>query len=87
MPEYALDLELEQQMMEFLSGDAEICTFMNPENFEQLEIPRAVLGPPTKKLLRLKRKHNIRICGSHGPLHVTSSHRWSAVRSRSLGFR
>ena len=38
------DLELEQQTMEFLFGDADTCTFMNPENFEQLEIPRAILG-------------------------------------------
>lgn len=39
------DLELERQMMEFLYSDAESCTFMNPENFEQVEIPHAVLGP------------------------------------------
>ncbi len=38
------DLELEQQTMEFLFSDADSCTFMNPENFEQIEVPRAILG-------------------------------------------
>jgi elongation factor P len=44
------DLELERQTMEFLFGDAEMCTLMNPENFEQIEVPRAVLGPAEKFL-------------------------------------
>jgi elongation factor P len=38
------DLELEQQTMEFLFSDEESCTFMNPQSFEQIEIPRAILG-------------------------------------------
>jgi elongation factor P len=38
------DLELEQQTMEFLFADADSCTFMNPESFEQIEVPRAILG-------------------------------------------
>ncbi len=38
------DLELEQQTMEFLFSDADSCTFMNPESFEQIEIPRTILG-------------------------------------------
>jgi elongation factor P len=38
------DLELEQQTMEFLFSDADSCTFMNPQTFEQIEIPRAILG-------------------------------------------
>jgi len=38
------DLELEQQTMEFLFSDADTCTFMNPQNFEQIEIPRDLLG-------------------------------------------
>src|SRR5574340_25176 len=39
------DLELERQTMEFLYSDADNCFFMNPQSFEQVEIPRAVLGP------------------------------------------
>jgi elongation factor P len=38
------DLELEQQTLEFLFSDADSCTFMNPESFEQIEVPRAILG-------------------------------------------
>jgi elongation factor P len=37
-------LELEQETMEFLFSDADSCTFMNPRTFEQIEIPRAILG-------------------------------------------
>ena len=44
------DLPLERQTMEFLYSDAENCTFMNPETFEQVEIPRAVVGPAEKFL-------------------------------------
>ena len=38
------DLEPQQQTLEFLFSDADTCTFMNPENFEQIEVPRAMLG-------------------------------------------
>ena len=38
------DLELEQQTLEFPFSDADSCTFMNPESFEQIEVPRAILG-------------------------------------------
>jgi elongation factor P len=44
------DLALERQTMEFLFSDAENCTFMNPETFDQLEIRRAILGPAVKFL-------------------------------------
>jgi elongation factor P len=44
------DLELERHTMEFLFGDAEMCTLMNPENFEQIEVPRSTLGPGEKFL-------------------------------------
>ncbi|HLB86094.1 MAG: hypothetical protein AUH86_19080 [Acidobacteria bacterium 13_1_40CM_4_58_4] len=44
------DLELEQRTMEFLFSDGEVCTFMNLENFEQLEVPRAMVGAPEKFL-------------------------------------
>lgn len=39
------DLELQRQMMEFLYSDAGACTFMNANSYEQVEVPRAVLGP------------------------------------------
>ncbi len=39
------DLELERQTMEFLYSGAGACTFMNPHTYEQVEVPRAVLGP------------------------------------------
>lgn len=39
------DLELERRTMEFLFSDAENCTFMDPQNYEQVEVPSAILGP------------------------------------------
>jgi elongation factor P len=39
------DLELERRTMEFLFSEGDTCTFMNPNTFEQIEIPRAILGP------------------------------------------
>ncbi|MBI3669942.1 MAG: elongation factor P [Acidobacteria bacterium] len=44
------DLELERQTMEFLYSDAENAYFMNPQSFEQLEIPLATLGPAARFL-------------------------------------
>jgi translation elongation factor P/translation initiation factor 5A len=44
------DLELEQRTMEFLFSDGDTCTFMNLENFEQFEVPRAIVGAPEKFL-------------------------------------
>ncbi len=44
------DLELERQTMEFLYSDAENGYFMNPQSFEQLEIPLATLGPAARFL-------------------------------------
>ena len=44
------ELELERQTMEFLYTDADNCYFMNPETFEQVEVPRAILGPAEKYL-------------------------------------
>ena len=37
------DLELERHMMEFLFAQGDSCTFMNPDTYEQIEIPNAVL--------------------------------------------
>ncbi len=39
------DLELKRQSMEFLYSDAENCTFMNPNTYDQVEVPQAILGP------------------------------------------
>lgn len=44
------DLDLERQVMEFLYRDEENCAFMNPQTLEQVEIPRAILGPAEKFL-------------------------------------
>jgi elongation factor P len=38
------DLDLERQVMEFLYRDAGNCVFMNPDNYEQEEIPSAIIG-------------------------------------------
>lgn len=38
------DLELERHMMEFLFAQGDSCTFMNPNTYEQIEIPNSVLG-------------------------------------------
>ena len=37
-------LELERRKMEFLYAEGDRCTFMRPDTFEQVEIPRAILG-------------------------------------------
>jgi elongation factor P len=44
------DLQLERHMMEFLFADADLCTFMHPETFEQVEISRVTLGPGAQLL-------------------------------------
>jgi elongation factor P len=38
------DTPVEKRALEFLYADAEQCCFMNPETFEQVEIPQALLG-------------------------------------------
>ncbi len=44
------EIELERHIMEFLFTAGGTCTFMNPETFEQVEIPSAILGPAEKFL-------------------------------------
>jgi elongation factor P len=39
------DVPLDRTPMDFLYRDGELCVFMNPETFEQVEIPAAKLGP------------------------------------------
>jgi elongation factor P len=38
------EVELERRMMEYVFSSADSCTFMNPETFEQIEIPKSVIG-------------------------------------------
>src|ERR1700687_5424719 len=44
------EVELEQRVMEFLFREGDTCTFMNPDTFEQIEIPTAILGPAAQFL-------------------------------------
>ncbi|HUI83523.1 MAG TPA: elongation factor P, partial [Candidatus Binatia bacterium] len=44
------DLELERRNMEFLYGDEDGCTFMDPVSFEQVQVPLAIVGPAEKFL-------------------------------------
>ncbi len=44
------DLELDRHMMEFLFSDEDNCTFMKPDTYEQIAIPRAILGPAAEFL-------------------------------------
>src|SRR5271167_1567109 len=44
------DLELERRNMEFLYSAEDNCTFMDPQNFEQVEVPLALIGPAEKFL-------------------------------------
>lgn len=39
------DLLLERRTMEFLYADGDACTFMRPDTFEQIEVPKSVIGP------------------------------------------
>jgi elongation factor P len=38
------DLELERRPMQFLYAEADQCTFMDPDSFEQISVPAAILG-------------------------------------------
>jgi elongation factor P len=44
------DVHLEPRILEFLFSDADNCTFMDPENFEQVEVPSAIVGAAEKFL-------------------------------------
>jgi len=39
------DLELDPRNMEFLFAHEDECTFMDPQSFEQVEVPLALVGP------------------------------------------
>jgi elongation factor P len=38
------DVELERRLMEYVFSSGDTCTFMNPQTFEQIEVPKAVVG-------------------------------------------
>jgi elongation factor P len=44
------DLELQRRTMEFLYAGGDVCTFMSPDTFEQVEVPAAMLGLAEKFL-------------------------------------
>ena len=39
------DIPVEKQALEFLYPDGGHCVFMNPQNYEQTEIPKDIVGP------------------------------------------
>ncbi len=39
------NVELEQHLMEFLFADGDRCTLMNSQTYEQIDLPRLLLGP------------------------------------------
>ena len=43
-------MAIEKQAMEFLYSDAENCHFMNPETYDQVDIPVAVIGSQSRFL-------------------------------------
>ena len=44
------DTQLQKKDMEFLYADADFVTFMNPDTFDQVSIPREAIGTATKFL-------------------------------------
>ncbi|HWB95709.1 MAG TPA: hypothetical protein VG672_03380, partial [Bryobacteraceae bacterium] len=44
------ELPVERQALEFLYEDGRQCCFMNPETYEQVEVPSAVIGEQAKFL-------------------------------------
>ncbi|MGC8794183.1 MAG: elongation factor P, partial [Bryobacteraceae bacterium] len=44
------DLPVEKQPMDFLYSDGEQCHFMNPETYEQVAVPTAVIGQQAQLL-------------------------------------
>jgi len=44
------DVPVERQSLEFLYADGDQCCFMSPENYEQTEVPKAIVGPRARFL-------------------------------------
>jgi elongation factor P len=49
------DTKLDKAAMEFLYRDGEICVFMNPDTYEQAEVPLTMIGPQEKLLVEQMR--------------------------------
>jgi elongation factor P len=44
------EVDLERRNLEFVFASGDTCTFMSPDTFEQIEVPKTVLGPAEKFL-------------------------------------
>jgi len=44
------EVQLERRILEFVFASGDTCTFMSPQTFEQVEVPKSVLGPAEKFL-------------------------------------
>jgi elongation factor P len=44
------EVQLERRILEFVFATGDTCTFMSPQTFEQVEVPKNVLGPAEKFL-------------------------------------
>ena len=44
------DVQLQPRTLEFLFSDGDNCIFMHPDNFEQVEVPRTIVGAAEKFL-------------------------------------
>jgi elongation factor P len=44
------EVDLERRNLEFVFSSGDTCTFMSPDTFEQIEVPKTVLGPAEKFL-------------------------------------
>jgi elongation factor P len=44
------EVQLERRTLEFVFTAGDTCTFMSPQTFEQVEVPRGVLGPAERFL-------------------------------------
>ncbi len=49
------DVPLDKVPMDYLYQDGEQCVFMNPDTYEQVEIPGSLIGPQAKLLLEQMR--------------------------------
>src|ERR1019366_240654 len=44
------EVELDRRTMEFLFSEGDTCTFMDPNTFEQIAVPTAIVGPAAQFL-------------------------------------
>jgi len=56
------DVDLHRQQMEYLYSDSEASYFMDPESFEQVSIPKAVIGT-TEKFMKEGMKITVELLG------------------------